>query len=100
MSSKLVSIYLNGNQITVKKLNLNEKLSNIRSLLSDKIDDSYIFTLDSGDKIGLSDESDISLEDILIDGKKIFMTAEKIIKKNIPIEGSKLIGNIGKLKNI
>ena len=70
MSSKLVSIYLNGNQITVKKLNLNEKLSNIRSLLSDKIDDSYIFTLDSGDKIGLSDESDISLEDILIDGKK------------------------------
>ena len=71
MSSKLVSIYLNGNQITVKKLNLNEKLSNIRSLLSDKIDDSYIFTLDSGDKIGLSDESDISLEDILIDGKKI-----------------------------
>ena len=26
------------------------------------------------------------------------MSAEKIIKKNIPIEGSKLIGNIGKLK--
>lgn len=91
MSSKLVSIYLNGNQITVKKLNLNEKLSNIRSLLSDKIDDSYIFTLDSGDKIGLSDESDISLEDILIDGKKIFMTAEKIIKKKYSYRRAKIV---------
>ena len=104
MSSKLVSIYLNGEQITVKKLCLSDTLKNIREKLSDKINDSYLYTLENGDKIGISDESELTLEDILIDNKKIYMTKNENIsksnpkKKNIPIEGSKLIGNIGNLK--
>ena len=38
--------------------------------LSDKINDSYLYTLENGDKIGISEESSITLEDILIDVKK------------------------------
>ena len=42
------------------------------------------------------DESGITLTDILIDNKKIYMTSK--IKKNTPISGATLIENIGKLK--
>ena len=103
MSSKLVKIYLNGQQITAKKLCLSDTLKNTREKLSDKINDSYLYTLKNGDKIGISEESEITLEDILIDNKKIYMTinedtSKSIPKKNTPIEGSKLIGNIGNLK--
>ena len=99
MSSKLISIYLNGNQITVKKFDTKSTLDQIRKNINDKINDSILFTLESGDKIQISDESSLTLEDILIDNKKIYMTKEAgTTKKNIPLPGSKLIGNIGKLK--
>ena len=67
------------------------------------ISDSIFFTLENGDKIQISDESDLSLEDILIEEKKIYMTTSgksesTPIKKNTPIPGAKLVENIGKLK--
>ena len=45
-------------------------LDNIRKSLSDKINDSYLFTLENLDKIQISDESDLTAEDILVDNKK------------------------------
>lgn len=100
MTSKLISIYLNGQQLTVKKLNLNDSLDKARKLLAEKINNSYLFQLENGDKIQLSDESEITVEDILVEGKKLFMkgSGEKPNKKSVPIEGAKLIGNEGKIK--
>ena len=71
-------------------------MHNIRKIISDKISDSSLFTLENDDKIEISDESGITLTDILIDNKKIYMTSK--IKKNTPISGATLIENIGKLK--
>ena len=103
MSSKLITIYVDGTQLTVKKLDLNDTLDKIRQKLADKISESSLFTLESGDKIEISDESELKLEDILVDNKKLCMTQasnkeSSSKKKNTPIEGSKLIENIGKLK--
>ena len=103
MSSKLITIYVDGTQLTVKKLDLNDTLDKIRQKLADKISESNLFTLESGDKIEISDESELKLEDILVDNKKLCMTQvsnkeTSSNKKNAPIEGSKLIENIGKLK--
>ena len=58
--------------MTVKKLCIINTLDNIRKSLSDKINDSYLFTLENGDKIQISDESDLTVEDILVDNKKNF----------------------------
>lgn len=41
-------------------------------ILSDKINDSYLYILENGNKIGISEESALTLEDILIDVKKIY----------------------------
>lgn len=71
-------------------------MHNIRKIISDKIIDSSLFTLENGDKIEISDESRITLTDILIYNKKIYITSK--IKKNTPISGPTLIENIGKLK--
>ena len=65
MTSKLISIYLDGQQLTVKKLNLNDSLDKVCKVLSEKINDSYLFQLENGDKIQLSDEPEITVEDIL-----------------------------------
>ena len=64
MSSKLITIYVDGTQLTVKKLDLNDTLDKIRQKLADKISESNLFTLESGDKIEISDESELKLEDI------------------------------------
>ena len=74
MSSKLITIYVDGNQLTVKKLDMNDTLDKIRQKLADKISESNLFTLESGDKIEISDESELKLEDILVDNKKLCMT--------------------------
>ena len=101
--SKLVSVYLDNNQFTVKKLKLNNSLDIIRKNIGEKVLESSFFTLENGDKIEIADESGITLQDILIENKKIFMISNKKpgpikIEKNTPIEGSEEIGKIGHLK--
>ena len=106
MSSKLISVYIDGKQITVKKLDLNDTLDSVRKKLTDKISNSNLFALEGGDKIELSAESGLKLEDVLIDEKKLYMTTNLNIssmkpappKKNIPLKDAKLIENIGHLK--
>ena len=78
-NSKLIKVYLDGKQITLKKFKINYFLHNIRKINLDKISDSSLFILENGDKIENSDESSITLTDILIDNKKIYMTSK--IKK-------------------
>ena len=101
--SKLISVYLDNNQLTVIKLKLNDSLDLIRKNIFKKVPENSLFTLENGDKIEITDESGITLQDILIDNKKIFMSSNKKfepiqIEKNTPIEGSEEIGKIGHLK--
>jgi hypothetical protein len=51
---------------------LKRYIKKYRKILSDKINDSYLYTLENGDKIGISEESELTLEVILIDFKKIY----------------------------
>ena len=96
--SKLIAVYVNGNQLAIKKLNFKDSLDIIRTNISDKISDSTLFTLESGNIIDISDESGILLEDILIDKNKINMVSKKIIEKAVPLPDAKFIENAGKLK--
>ena len=106
MSSKLISVYIDGKQVTVKKLDLKETLDSVRKKLAEKISNSNLFALEGGDKIELSDESGLNLEDILINGKKLYMVTNLNVsspkptppKKNTPLKDAKLIENIGHLK--
>ena len=43
-----------------------------RKILSYKINVSYLYTLENEDKIGISEESELTLEVMLIDFKKIY----------------------------
>ena len=99
-SSKLISIYLDGNNFAIKKLKLSDTLNIIRKNIGDKISESILFTLENGEKINILDESGLTLEDILIENKKINMISNKDsqIIKNTPLPNSKLIEQIGKLK--
>jgi GTP-binding protein EngB required for normal cell division len=102
----LISVYIDGKQVTVKKLDLKETLDSVRKKLAEKISNSNLFALEGGDKIELSDESGLNLEDILINGKKLYMVTNLNVsspkptppKKNTPLKDAKLIENIGHLK--
>ena len=56
--------------------------------------------MENEDKIQLSDESEITVEDILVEGKKLFIkgSSAKTKKKSVYIEGIKLIGNEWNIK--
>ena len=110
MSTKAISVFINGSQVTVKKLDLGETLDSVRKKLADKISEANLFTLADGDKIDITDEGEWTLQDVLIDGKKINLTsisnqASTSIsnqpsvppKKNFPIQGAKLHGKEGNL---
>ena len=110
MSTKAISVFINGSQVTVKKLDLGETLDSVRKKLADKISEANLFTLADGDKIDITDEGEWTLQDVLIDGKKINLTsisnqASTSIsnqpsvppKKNFPIQGAKLHGKVGNL---
>ena len=51
MATKLVSVFIDENQITVKKLDPNDSLDVVRKKLADRISNSNLFRLDVGDKI-------------------------------------------------
>ena len=51
MATKLVSVFIDENQITVKKLDPNDSLDVVRKKLADRIFNSNLFRLDGGDKI-------------------------------------------------
>ena len=51
MATKLVSVFIDENQITVKKLDPNDSLNVVRKKLADRISNSNLFRLDGGDKI-------------------------------------------------
>ena len=52
MSSKLISVLIDGKQITVKKLEVKDSLDVVRKTkLSEKITNENLFTLESGDRI-------------------------------------------------
>ena len=92
----MIDIYINGNKIAIKELNLNDSLDKIRK----NIFDSFLFSLDNDSNIEISEESKFTLKDILKDKNKInFVSKIKTEnKKNIPIPGSRFIENKGKLK--
>ena len=92
----MIDIYINGNKIAIKDLNLNDSLDKIRK----NIFDSFLFSLDNDSNIEISEESKFTLKDILKDKNKInFISKIKTEnKKNIPIPGSRFRENKGKLK--
>lgn len=51
MATKLVSVFIDENQITVKKLDPNDSLDVVRKKLADRISNSNLFRLDGGYKI-------------------------------------------------
>ena len=92
----MIDIYINGNKIAIKDLNLNDSLDKIRK----NIFDSFLFSSDNDSNIEISEESKFTLKDILKDKNKInFISKIKTEnKKNIPIPGSRFRENKGKLK--
>ena len=108
MNIKEISIFIDGNLVDIKKLDINETLCSIRKKLEGIISNSNLFINKKGDNIDISDESQFILQDILIDDKNIkiisisnqILTTKQISfasKKNIPIEGAKLTDKIGNL---
>ena len=105
MSEKiLIRFLINKEPKFTKKYNINEKLSEIRKLLNEKLPTDSLFTLSDGCEIDIEDENDYQLSEIIDEGKvyiKSNSNSSLNIKapsnKNIPIEGSKLISKKGKL---
>jgi len=97
MSNQMVKIFLNGKKILEKDLNPNDTLDKIR----ENIFNSLVFTDENGKEIDISDESELTLNDIIKNEDKMnlnFKIQSKSIKKNNPISGTKLLENKGKLK--
>ena len=96
-----VKFYLNNTALFQKKVNASEKLSVIHELYKSKIPSDAKFISSDGCEIETSDESDFSISEIMSDVivhmnsntyQNQYIT-QKIVKKNIQIQGSKLIGN-------
>ena len=96
-----VKFYLNNTALFQKKVNASEKLSVIHELYKSKIPSDAKFISSDGCEIETSDESDFSISEIMSDvivhmnsnTYQIQYITQKIVKKNIQIQGSKLIGN-------
>ena len=92
----MVKIFLNGKKILEKDFNPNDTLDKIR----ENIFNSFVFTDENGKEIDISDESELTLNDIIKNEDKMnlnFKIQSKSIKKNNPISGTKLLKNKGKL---
>ena len=93
----MVKIFLNGKKILEKDFNPNDTLDKIR----ENIFNSLVFTDENGKEIDISDESELTLNDIIRNKDKMnlnFKIQSKSINKNNPISGTKLLENKGKLK--
>ena len=106
MSEKiLIRFLINKEPKFTKKYNINEKLSEIRNLLKEKLPKDSLFTLSDGCEIDIEDENDYQLSEIIDEGKvyiksnssNISLNTKAPSNKNVPIEGSKLISKKGKL---
>jgi len=106
MSEKiLIRFLVNKEPKFTKKFCKNEKLSEIRKLLKEKLPDDSIFTLSDGCEIDKEDENDYLLSEVIDEGKVYIKTSSPTTSlntkapsnKNAPIEGSKLISKKGKL---
>ena len=106
MSEKiLIRFLINKGPKFTKKYNINEKLSEIRKLLKEKLPTDSLFTLSDGCEIDIEDENDYQLSEIIDEGKVYIksnssntsLNIKAPSNKNIPIEGSKLISKKGKL---
>ena len=94
----LIRFIINREPKFVKKFNKNEKLSEIRKLLDEKMPNYSIFVLSDGCEIDKEDESEIQLSEIIEEGKVYIKTKSantsdfsNIPSKKLPIQGSKLI---------
>ena len=96
-----IKFYVNNSSLCQKKLDISQKLSDIRELIKSKIPSDAIFLSSDGCEIDIDDESEYSISEVNSDGI-VYMNSKtyqnndikpKIIKKNIPIEGSRLLGN-------
>ena len=74
-----------------KKLEPSETLSDIRNKM--KIEDQYSFQTNDGFDILKEDEKEYTIKESLIDNNKIILKKTNKKKINIPIEGSKKVGN-------
>ena len=93
----MLKIFLNGKKILEKDFNPNDTLDKIR----ENIFNSLVFTDENSKEIDISDESELTLNDIIKNKDKMnlnFKIQPKSIKKNNPISGTKLLENKGKLK--
>ena len=93
----MVKIFLNGKKILEKDFNPNDTLDKIR----ENIFNSLVFTDENGKEIDISDESELTLNDIIKNKDNMnlnFKIQSKSINKNNPISGTKLLENKGKLK--
>lgn len=97
---KNVKIYVNNKPLTQKKIDINQKINILRELCKAKIPNDGIFLSSDGCEIDISDESEYSIDEIMVEGI-VYMSSKtykneniqpKIIKKSIPIPGSQLIG--------
>lgn len=105
----LISFLINNESKFAKKLNKEEKLPAIRKFLSEKLPEDSIFTLPDGSEIDKEDEDDYQLSEIIKDDKVYIKSKSNEIstnsiptpivqkKKNVPIEGSILVGKKGDL---
>ena len=93
MSNKLINIHLNS----FKDLNLNYSLETVKRNIIDAI----VIKKNNGEKVDISEESKLTLNDIIEDKEKINLiltTEKKSDIKNKPIPGSRLIEKKGKIE--
>lgn len=94
----LIKFIINKEPKYAKKFNKNEKLSEIRKLLYEKMPNDSIFILSDGYEIDKEDESEYELSEIIEEGKVYIKTksvntsyCSNISSKKMPIQRSKLI---------
>ena len=104
----IIDIFVNDQLISSKKLNVNDNIVNIRTIIKKNLSNDFQFLLPNNLKIDVDEEEDYILKDILINNNRINLFTEKtetylplenqlntnsIQKKQInkPIENSKFI---------
>ena len=97
-----VKFLLNNNPRFVKKVRKEQKLSEVRKMLNNLIEENYVFLTDDKFEIPKEDEEDFILSESIVDGK-IYLKSSNLnttnkTEPNIPIERSKYLYEKNNLK--
>ena len=81
----IIDIFVNDQLISSKKLNVNDNIVNIRTIIKKNLSNDFQFLLPNNLKIDVDEEEDYILKDILINNNRINLFTEKT-ETYLPLE--------------